>query len=263
MTKRILRQASIAGAVAAGAALLAGGVAHAGGDIVTTGNNGIANGNQVVAPIQAPINVCGNAVGALVGIAGAGCDGGSDANLESGSLADMVSAGNNGIANGNQVQAPIQAPINVCGNAVGALIGVAGAGCDGGSSADIRHGHSAESAKVTEASKTPQMVTAGNKGVLGGTQVAAPIQAPINVCGNAVAVAGAAGAGCDGGTKADLGHHAVPDMTSVDNSGIANGTQIFAPIQLPIDISGNAVGVLGIAGAGSDGGSTTDIGPSR
>ncbi|HEY8481432.1 MAG TPA: chaplin family protein [Spirillospora sp.] len=43
--------------------------------------------------------------------------------------------------------------------------------------------------------------TAGNVGVLNGTQVIAPISAAVDVCGNAVAVVGFAGAGCKGGAK--------------------------------------------------------------
>ncbi|QFG27097.1 chaplin [Actinomadura sp. WMMB 499] len=38
--------------------------------------------------------------------------------------------------------------------------------------------------------------TSGNFSVLGGNQVFVPISAPINACGNAVAVFGVAGAGC-------------------------------------------------------------------
>jgi len=272
MSKRILRNASLVGAMAAGAVLMAGGAAQAAPDLTSAGNNGILNGNQAVVPIQIPINVCGNAV-AVLGVAGAGCDGGASADQswshgkkhhngwkESGVLGDMTSAGNQGIANGNQIQAPIQVPINACGNAVGALIGVAGAGCDGGSTADIsKHGKHHESGKVTE----DLALTAGNQGIGNGNQLIAPIQAPINVCGNAVAVAGAAGAGCDGGAKADLGHNPTPDMVTAGNSGILNGNQAFVPIQVPVDVSGNAVGVLGVAGAGSDGGSAADLGPSR
>ena len=339
MTKTWARRTVQAGALAAGFLLVTGGVAQAGTDVTSVGNNGIANGNQVVAPIQVPIDICGNAV-AVAGVAGAGCDGGSSADLESSNgLGDMVSAGNQGILNGNQAQIPIQAPIDVCGNAVGALIGVAGAGCDGGSDARIGgHGHHGES-KVLESGG--DMVTAGNNGILNGNQLQAPIQIPINVCGNAIAVLGVAGAGCDGGADANIGGHghhhhgytanesgapellpsgglgdlagSVPgadtvtglagglptagltdglvsatnngtvpaqaqdvmppresgvtenggglgDMVSAGNNGILNGNQLQLPIQIPIDISGNAIGILGVAGAGSGGGSAANLG---
>ncbi|MFC7646785.1 chaplin family protein [Streptosporangium lutulentum] len=41
--------------------------------------------------------------------------------------------------------------------------------------------------------------TSGDRSILGGNQIVAPINAPINVCGNAVAVLGDAAAGCLGG----------------------------------------------------------------
>jgi hypothetical protein len=47
--------------------------------------------------------------------------------------------------------------------------------------------------------------TSGKHGVLSGNQIFIPITAPINVCGNAVAVLGVAGAGCKGG--ASVGGH--------------------------------------------------------
>jgi small secreted domain DUF320 len=48
--------------------------------------------------------------------------------------------------------------------------------------------------------------TSGSHSVLGGNQVVVPISIPINVCGNAVAVVGIAGAGCKGGAAVGTGH---------------------------------------------------------
>ncbi|MFC4912191.1 chaplin family protein [Actinomadura gamaensis] len=44
--------------------------------------------------------------------------------------------------------------------------------------------------------------TNGGGGVISGNQVVAPISVPIAVCGNAVAVLGIAGAGCQGSAAA-------------------------------------------------------------
>jgi ChpA-C len=49
--------------------------------------------------------------------------------------------------------------------------------------------------------------TSGDGSVLSGNQVIVPISVPVNVCGNAVAVVGVAGAGCKGGAKVGGGHH--------------------------------------------------------
>jgi ChpA-C len=45
-------------------------------------------------------------------------------------------SGNFSILGGNQINVPISAPIDVCGNAVGALLGIAVAHCKGGASVD-------------------------------------------------------------------------------------------------------------------------------
>ncbi|MEV3925424.1 chaplin family protein [Actinomadura coerulea] len=47
--------------------------------------------------------------------------------------------------------------------------------------------------------------TSGNFGILNGTQVIAPISAPVDVCGNAVAVLGGASAHCKGGASVNYG----------------------------------------------------------
>lgn len=260
MTKTWARRSSQAGVIAAGILLFTGGVAAANGtDAVSAGNNGLGNGNQVIAPVQAPIDLCGNAV-SVIGVSGAGCTGGSAAGQESGVLGDMTSAGNNGLANGNQAQVPIQAPVDVCGNAV-SVVGVSGAGCMGGSAADMsKNGGNAantESAPITE--NGSDLTSVGNNGLANGNQAQAPIQVPINVCGNSVAVAGASGAGCTGGSAAGQEAGLLGDMTSAGNQGLGNGNQVQAPIQVPVNLCGNSIAVLGVAGAGCDGGSSADM----
>ncbi|WP_243717229.1 chaplin family protein [Actinomadura darangshiensis] len=42
----------------------------------SSGNFGLLNGNNVIVPISAAVDVCGNAV-AVIGVAGAGCKGGA------------------------------------------------------------------------------------------------------------------------------------------------------------------------------------------
>ncbi|MEV0401699.1 chaplin [Actinoallomurus sp. NPDC050550] len=69
-----LTAAGVAAAAVTGALLFAA-PANA-GIIGTSGEGGVLSGNQVIVPITAPINVCGNAVSVL-GIAGAGCKGGA------------------------------------------------------------------------------------------------------------------------------------------------------------------------------------------
>ena len=101
------------------------------------GNAGVLSllsGNDVNAPVSAPIDVCGVAV-ALLGGANAGCEGGAASNTVihngGGSGSHNGNAGVISALSGNNVNAPVSAPVNVCGVAAGVL-GFANAGCEGG-----------------------------------------------------------------------------------------------------------------------------------
>jgi len=102
------------------------------------GNAGVLSllsGNDVNAPVSAPIDVCGVAV-ALLGGANAGCEGGAASNTVIGDGATGGSHnGNAGIAavgSGNTVNAPVSVPVNLCGISL-ALVGFSNASCEGGS----------------------------------------------------------------------------------------------------------------------------------
>ncbi|QVQ50958.1 chaplin [Spiractinospora alimapuensis] len=77
MLKKFLAAGAVS-AAAAGVVLMSGGTAyaHTGDNISTSGVGAIVSGNQAVADIDIPVNVCGNSV-AILGIAGASCDKGS------------------------------------------------------------------------------------------------------------------------------------------------------------------------------------------
>lgn len=228
------------GALTAGALLASGAAAQAGPTMTTTDNLGVLNGTQALVPIQAPIDICGNAV-AAAGAAFAACEGGAAAALDPEWTFDhyrseqasggptLTSTGNTGIGNGTQLYAPIQVPIDVCGNAV-AVLGAASGSCTGGASASQNGGKPGEQKpgkpgygydrtkpadeEEAEPAGEPQaevvaastggatMTSSGNVGLLNGTQALVPIQLPINICGNAIAILGTAQAECEGGAKA-------------------------------------------------------------
>lgn len=239
------RKTAQASLVATGVALVAGaGTAQAyGPDVTTQDQVGAVSGNQVVAPIQAPVNICGVA-SAVLGTASAGCEGGATADFDG--AGDLTTQNNTGLGNGNQAFAPVQIPTEVSGIA-GAVGGVADGWSDGGSDADIESGRHAQSDTTTQR----------NIGALSGNQLLAPIQAPINACGNAVAVGGVSDAGCEGGADAD--YSGAGDLTSQDNVGLGNGNQLFAPVQAPVNVCGNAIAILGHASASCDGGSDAEV----
>lgn len=62
-------------------------------------------------------------------------------------------------------------------------------------------------AMVSLAAPASADTTSGRSGVLSGNQIFAPISIPVNVCGNAVAILGAAVAGCKGGSSVHVHRH--------------------------------------------------------
>jgi hypothetical protein len=192
----------------------------------TNGDNSVLGGNQVSAPISAPINACGNSL-ALFGTSDASCKGGAE--VKNGSGGGNTTSGKNSVGGGNQISAPVSAPIDACGNAV-AVFGSSQAGCKGG--ATVKNGSGGGGDR-----------TSGEGSVGGGNQLFAPVSAPVDVCGNAAAVFGDAVAACKGGATVKNGGNGYGggQQTSGKHS-VLGGNQATAPVSAPVDICGNAGG---------------------
>ncbi|MEE4494297.1 chaplin [Streptomyces sp. BE230] len=99
--------------------------------------------------------------------------------------ADGAAIGSPGVGSGNTVQVPVHIPVNLCGNTVnviGALNPAFGNECEnesGGAEAGDAQGADADG------------VAANSPGVLSGNLIQAPVDVPVNVCGNTVDVVGA------------------------------------------------------------------------
>ncbi|GHE40232.1 hypothetical protein GCM10017673_48270 [Streptosporangium violaceochromogenes] len=235
----------------------------------TSGRGSVLGGNQVTAPITAPINACGNAV-ALLGGSRAACRGGASVSGSGGGrgAGGNRTSGEHSVLGGNQITAPITAPVNACGNSV-ALLGGSEAACQGGASV------SGSTGGPGRGRGAGGNTTSGRWSVLGGNQVVAPITAPVNVCGNSAAVAGGAFSGCKGGAEVTdrpgrprrPGYHSRPGSGSHsgwwrgvrpgsggnDTDGrfaAGSGNQVIAPIVAPVNACGNAVGNADAACAG-------------
>ncbi|MFE9102240.1 chaplin family protein [Actinomadura geliboluensis] len=178
-----------AGFVALGVTVLP---SHAFAD-VTSGDGGVLSGNQIDAPVSAPVDVSGNNV-AVAGIGDATSHGG--AKVHKRHADGQRTSGAHGIASGNQVNAPVSAPVNVCGNSA-AVVGTADSGCKGGAKVNGGGAHGGQTTDVSG-------------GALAGNQLNAPISAPVNVCGNAAAVAGIASAHCQDGNGGYPGYSSSP-----------------------------------------------------
>jgi ChpA-C len=134
-----------------------------------------------------------------------------------------------------------------------------------------------------------------NVSVLSGNQISTPVSIPIDICGNAAALLGIAGASCQGGAivagsgaggpidvvanacgnavgnaiASCQGGAVVPSLRSATDSlaprraglqkanlSVGSGNQVSIPVGVPASICGNAVAVLGNSSAGCVGGAT-------
>lgn len=130
----------------AGFVALGAGVSFADSHPKTTGNGSLVSGNQLVANLDLPVNATGNAIGAVGGVAGARADDSGAAVIDHGGDGPHTS-GNGSALSGNQAVIDGDVPLNVSGNAVGAVLGTAGAAAHGTGSAVVEgggkhhHGH--------------------------------------------------------------------------------------------------------------------------
>ncbi len=203
----------------------------------TSGAGGVLSGNQLFAPITAPITACGNAT-AILGLAKALCSGNATAGAgsRSGSGSGAKTSGAGGDLSGNQISVPVTVPVTVCGNGT-AILGIANAHCGGNATA----GGGPTAGPGT---------TDGSGGVGSGNQVNLPITIPVTVCGNATAVLGTAKAACKGNSNVPGGGPSAGPGGATDGSGgIGSGNQFGDPVTIPIAVCGNATAVLGKAKA--------------
>ncbi|MFD8226210.1 chaplin [Streptomyces massasporeus] len=114
--------------------------------------------------------------------------------------------------------------------------------------------------------------TAGSPGVVSGNTVQLPVHAPVNVCGNTVNVVGllnpAAGNRCanqdDGrGTRPGRSGGAVAESGGKDSPGVISGNGVQLPVDLPVNVTGNSVNVVGIGNPSTGNASSNTPGDQR
>ncbi|WP_425835815.1 chaplin family protein [Streptomyces fractus] len=142
--RQVMRKGLITMAAAGGVLAVTGGYAHA--DSSANGSSsdspGVLSGNSVEAPVDVPVNVCGNTinvVGLLNPASGNDCGGsgggdkaGGQSSDGGGSQAGGHTGDSPGVGSGNHVSVPVHVPVNACGNSVGAGSvgnGTTGNGC--------------------------------------------------------------------------------------------------------------------------------------
>ncbi|KOV96614.1 chaplin [Streptomyces sp. NRRL B-3648] len=106
-----------------------------------------------------------------------------------------------------------------------------------------------------------EAVAADSPGLISGNGIQLPVHVPVNVCGNTVNVVGllnpAAGNACanTGGGKSGGAGRGAASATSggaaahgaaSDSPGVLSGNAVQLPVDLPVNVSGNSVDVVGI-----------------
>src|SRR5690348_7462536 len=214
--------------VGAGGVLFA---AQASASESTNGSQSLLGGNQITAPVTAPVTVAGNAVSALGSnaVAHTASSAPSSGSTSGSPGSQQSTSGPQSIGGGNQVNAPVYAPVTVSGNAVAV----------GGSNAKTASGHTAPSGGSSSSSQD----TSGRQSIGGGNQVNAPVYAPVTVSGNALAALGS-NAKAVSNPAPVAGPGTAPGGVSQRTAGsqsVLGGNQVNAPLTAPVTVSGNAL----------------------
>ncbi|GAA2993871.1 hypothetical protein GCM10010519_29020 [Streptomyces lactacystinicus] len=183
-------------AVATGSVLAsAAGYAYAGGAEAqggAVGSSGVVSGNSVQVPIQVPINACGNTVD-VIGLLNPSY-GNHCANVNGGGGHPAAKPVQHGLPGGSGATGGGHSDGSRPADGVG---GVDGSGTGAGQGAKVPGsavpgatvpGASVPGATVPGASASG--VAANSPGVLSGNSVQAPVDVPVNACGNSVNVVG-------------------------------------------------------------------------
>lgn len=109
-------------------------------------------------------------------------------------------------------------------------------------------------AGAAHADSGAQGSAAGSPGLLSGNTVQIPVHVPVNVCGNTVNVVGllnpAVGNSCENegnGTGGGTGPGgAVAETSTQDSPGVLSGNAVQLPVDVPVNVTGNSVNVVGI-----------------
>jgi len=206
-------------------------------------NAGVLTGNQISSVVQVPISVCGNSI-AILGFADASCVGGAG-------------AVNGGGGNGGGHWTP-PADDDDDADTSGDPYDYADPSATGRPMASAHGAHKATSKAAKKANKKSHNGEHGNWGGAArghhGTSAGASGYGGAGNGGYNGGGAGNGGNGGNGGSWGGNGGSCGPDQITGFNSGILSGNQVSNVVQLPVDISGNAISVLGFASASSVGG---------
>ena len=230
-------------------------------DMVSGFNAGLLNGNQVSSVIQVPISVCGNSI-AVLGFADASCVGGAGA----------VNGGG-GFDHGRDRDRDRDWDDDDNGGASGNYGGGSGSGSNYGASPSNYDPAKSNMAASKKANKVKKVKKNTNERSFAGrgNHHGSGAGTSSNGYGAGQGSGGyGSGAGLgdddddrDWGRGRDRdwdrnrgGDSCGGDMVTGYNAGLLNGNQLSSVVQLPVDISGNSIALLGFASSRSVGGAS-------
>ena len=210
----------------------------AGAAATTSGGDSVLGGTQVLPNITVPVNLGGNAISLLGDSVSSGASTATGTTPGAATTAPTTApstSGDDGIAGGTQVVSDITVPVNLGGNAISVL----------GDSVSTGSATGDTGTTGTTEGTTTGASTSGDDAVLGGTQVAPAVTAPVTVGGNAISVLGdsASTGSATGGTGTTEGTGT--GATTSGDDGIAGGTQVAPVVTAPVTVGGNAISILG------------------
>ncbi|MFF1834059.1 chaplin [Streptomyces sp. NPDC058231] len=203
--RQVTRKGLITMAAAGGVLALSGGYAHADAGAAGSASDspGVLSGNSVQIPVDVPVNVCGNSVsvvGLLNPTAGNACRNGSGSSVSGRHGSDTRTS-----------------PVD---RGTGRHAGVGDARGDlGHEHGDGAGRHGGGKHRAGGGGATAEGYTHGSPGILSGNDVQAPVDIPVNACGNSITIGGllnpTAGNSCENDTDVSTPPVPVTPVTPV------------------------------------------------
>ncbi|MBN9181470.1 MAG: DUF320 domain-containing protein, partial [Microbacterium sp.] len=145
-------------------------------------------------------------------------------------------SGADGVGSGSQAPISVSVPITLGGNAVSVL----GTSHSAGAPA-------ASTPAAAPAASTGGDTTSGSGGAASGTQAPISVSIPVNLHGTAVSVVGDSASTGGGSTSGTAPAAPAPAAASTTDGadGVASGTQAPIAVNVPVNVAGNGISVLG------------------
>lgn len=154
--------------------------------------------------------------------------------------------GEDGLLSGTQLDTPISATVDVVDNALAIL----GTSTVEAPPAEVAPEPAPAPAPAVAQTPPEPVTTDGTNGVASGSQAIVNADVPVTVTGNSIAVLGESAVSNDAAataptTPGESSDGVTGEAMTDGTDAVLGGTQVLAPVSLPVTIGGNGVAVLG------------------